>query len=168
VPLSFEEFVTSSSPRLVRAARLLLGNAAEAEDMTQETLIVMYRRWGQLRDPVAADAYAYKTLVRLTRRHQRRARFRHEFVTSDELVGMPASGASDEFDDGLTQALLTLAPRQREAVVLRYFLDLSIDDTATLMGCSPGTVKSQVSRALTSLRTNLDADRPSRTKAGEL
>lgn len=166
MPPSFEEFVATSSPRLVRAARLMLGNAAEAEDMTQETLIVLYRHWGRLRDAGAADAYAYKTLVRLTRRHQRRARFRHEVISGDEPTETTGPSTSDSYDDGLTRALGTLAPRQREAVVLRYFLDLSIEDTAALMGCSAGTVKSQVSRALTSLRTSVGADH-SPTKAGE-
>jgi DNA-directed RNA polymerase specialized sigma24 family protein len=80
VPPSFEEFVAASTPRLVRTARMLLGSANEAEDMAQETLIVMHQHWGRLRNQDAADAYAYRTLVRLVRRYVRSARFRHESV----------------------------------------------------------------------------------------
>lgn len=76
--VTFEQFVAAASPRLVRAARLLLGGAAEAEDMAQETLIVMHQHWPRLCNPDAAQSYAYRTLVRLTRRHVRSARVRHE------------------------------------------------------------------------------------------
>lgn len=152
--VGFEQFVASSSPRLVRAARMLLGEAGDAEDMAQETLIVMYQHWGRLRDTGAADAYAYRTLVRLTRRHARMARLRRAALQDDAARDALAT-LSMERDDQLKAALAALPARQREAVVLRYYLDLSIAETARLMRCTQGTVKSQVSKALTALRDQL-------------
>lgn len=155
--LSFEQFVDSSSPRLVRTARMLLGSAAESQDSAQETLIVMYRHWGRLRDPGAAEAYAYTTLVRLVRRHLRRARYRHELPEKDALNrSYETAVAASERHPDVTDALALLPARQREAVVLRYFLDLSIEDTARAMRCTAGTVKSQTSKALTTLRRHLE------------
>lgn len=166
---SFEQFVDSSTPRLVRTARLLLGSASESQDLVQETLIVMFRRWGRLRDPAAADAYAHTTLVHLARRHLRRARFRHEWP--------PDSGFTDDYESDaaalmpesnpeVTDALALLPLRQRETVVLRYYLDLSVEETARTMRCSVGTVKSQTAKALDSLRGHLE-DRD-RSKVGDL
>jgi RNA polymerase sigma-70 factor (sigma-E family) len=155
--VTFEEFVAASSPRLVRTARMLLGNGSEAEDMAQETLIVMHRQWRRLRDPAAAEAYALRTLIRLTRRHLQRARFRHESARADVLgAGEGAIEPPREPDGDLVKALAALGSRQREAVVLRYFLDLTIEETSRLMRCSPGTVKSQTSAALAALRRHLE------------
>ena len=152
----FEEFVLSASPRLVRTARLLLGNPSEAEDMAQETLIVQHQHWQRLRDLGAADAYAYKTLVRRTRRHLQRARFRHETTTPPDAMPPSAPAVDAHSDDGgLATALVGLPARQREALVLRYYLDLSIQETAQVMGCGTGTVKSQTSKALSVLRNTV-------------
>lgn len=162
MPASFEQFVAASTPRLVRTARMLLGSASEAEDMAQETLIVMHQHWGRLRSEDAADAYAYRTLVRLTRRYLRSARFRRESVV--DLAGAAAADPVDPpvtGDETLQAALGVLPVRQREAVVLRYYLDFSIRETARAMRCTEGTVKSQVSKALASLREEMERpDRP--------
>lgn len=164
MPPGFEQFVTSSTPRLVRAARMLLGSASEAEDMAQETLIVMHQHWGRLHNQDAAVAYAYRTLIRLTRRHQRSARFRYETVADagGAASGRPVAPPTDR-DDSLNAALSSLPRRQREALVLRYYLDFSVSDTARVMRCSQGTVKSQVSKALAALRQALPCpDQPTR------
>lgn len=152
--VGFEHFVASSTPRLVRAARMLLGEPGDAEDMAQETLIVMHRHWARLRDTAAAEAYAYRTLVRLTRRYARSARLRRVAVNEDAAHRVVATPPVER-DDQLKVALAALPARQREAVVLRYYLDLSIADTARLMRCTQGTVKSQVSKALAALRERL-------------
>jgi RNA polymerase sigma-70 factor (sigma-E family) len=156
MPASYELFVSASAPRLVRAARMLLGRAAEAEDMVQETLIVVHQHWSSIRTPEAAESYAYRTLVRLTRRHLRSARFRREALVDGHLgFDAPAQHEIGEQHEELGTALAALPPRQREAVVLRYFLDFSIDETARVMRCKPGTVKSQASKALAAMRDRL-------------
>jgi RNA polymerase sigma-70 factor (sigma-E family) len=162
--VGFEQFVASSTPRLVRAARMLLGEAGDAEDMAQETLIVMHRHWARLRETDAAEAYAYRTLVRLTRRHARTGRLRRAALDGD-VARQVAATPPVERDDQLAAALAALPTRQREAVVLRYYLDLSISETAHLMRCTQGTVKSQVSKALAALRERLPSTDGS-TRAG--
>jgi RNA polymerase sigma-70 factor (sigma-E family) len=159
VSTSFEQFVVAVTPRLVRAARMLLGNARDAEDMAQETLIVMHRRWSRLRRPDAAEAYALRTLVRLTRRHMRSARHRLEALDMGDgaVFERPVPDAPGR-DDDLLAVIRALPARQREAVVLRFYLDQSIADTAQAMRCSPGTVKSQVSKALDTLRNAVTRD----------
>src|SRR5947209_13401054 len=100
---------------------MLLGSSSEAEDMAQETLIVMHRQWRRLRDPAAAEAYALRTLIRLTRRHMQRARFRHESRLIDVLgAGEATIDPPLEQDGDLVRGLAALGTRQREAVVLRY------------------------------------------------
>lgn len=149
----FDEYVAAASPRLVRAARLLVGDSRTAEDLAQETLVQMYRHWQRIQ-PHAVHAYAHRTLVRLAHRHIQR-RPRHVELT--DAVDQAAPGCDvPELVDEVRTALLTLPARQREALVLRYFLDLSITDTATAMGCDPGTVKSQCSKGLGHLREALD------------
>jgi RNA polymerase sigma-70 factor (sigma-E family) len=173
VAVSFDEFVVAAGPRLIRAARLLLRDAGEAEDLAQETLVVMFRRWRHLRDPAAADAYAYRTVVRLTRRHLRRARFRYETTVAevaDQVADLPRVGGDEltaELTGSVRDALLMLPARQREAVVLRYYLDLSVEDTSRAMGCATGTVKSQVSKALASLRSAIVDSTPATPSVSE-
>jgi RNA polymerase sigma-70 factor (sigma-E family) len=154
VQRSFEQFVESASAGLVRAARLLLANPADAEDLVQEVLIIMYRRWPYLRDLAAAQSYSHVTLVRLTKRHLRRARFRHDRPFSLETHDA-AAGSDPRHDDELASALARLPRRQREAIVLRFFLDLSVEDAARIMRTSQGAIKSQVSKGLATLRTQL-------------
>jgi RNA polymerase sigma-70 factor (sigma-E family) len=157
----FDEFVDSVSARLVRAGWLLVGDRGTAEDLTQETLVRVYRHWSRIREPAARGAYAHRTLVRLARRQRRRTSSRLEMIgirpVSDELAAAPDES---EAGDQVRQAQLVLPPRQREALVLRYFLVYSVETTAAAMGCTPGTVKSQTSKGLAALRTLLIASDP--------
>lgn len=154
--VSFEEFVEVSSPRLVRTARMLLGSNSDAEDLAQETLIVMHRHWARLRNPGAAESYALKTLIRLTRRHLQRAHVRREAPLPDPIDLDQAIASAPDDVPAVMRALVALPLRQRETLILRYFLDLTVADTARLMRCSPGTVKSQTSDALTAMRGHLE------------
>ena len=152
----FDQFVSEVSPRLVRAARMLLGGPADAQDVTQETLISVYWKWDQLRDRTAASSYAYTTLVRRSRRHRQRAHFRRECLTApDALPVFAAAAVLEPSDQDIGRALASLPPRQREALVLRYYLDLSIPATASAMRCTEGTVKSTTSKALAALRATV-------------
>lgn len=158
----FEEFVASRRKHLLRTAWLLTGDWASAEDLVQTALIRCYPHWHR----IAADhpdGYVRRTLVN-TYASWRRRRWQGELSTA-EPPHRPSD--IDEYAVAdrrhvLLAALNRLPPRQRAAIVLRYFEDLSEHDAAAALGCSVGTVKSQTSKALAQLRTSgvlLDAER---------
>jgi RNA polymerase sigma-70 factor (sigma-E family) len=147
---AFTEFVVASWPSLYRTAYLLLGDRELAEDLVQTALAKTYASWSRIRDVGAARGYARKTLVNTASSWFRKGGWRAERPT--ELI---ESGSYDEdptVRPAVTAALASLAPRQRAVVVLRYYEDLSVAETATALRCSEGTVKSQTSDALTKLR----------------
>jgi RNA polymerase sigma-70 factor (sigma-E family) len=159
----FDQFVTASSDALLRTAYLVVWDAAEAEDLVQECLLVVARRWPRVRGMDHPHAYARRVLINLALDGaQRRARRRLELVDNgssradaiaDESSArrLHAVGVRAE----LVQALGTLPPRQRAVLVLRYFEDLSEAQVAELLGCSVGTVKSTASRGLSRLQVAL-------------
>ena len=149
---AFRAFVAARYPALVRAARLLAADPAQAEDLTQSALVKTYVRWSSLRAPGAAESYTRTVLVRLALRGGRR-RWRGELPTAQlpEPPGRDVYGAVDEAD-AVRRALAALPADQRSVLVLRYYLELSEAEIAETLHCSPGTVKSRASRALTALR----------------
>ena len=149
----FAELVEARSTALLRLAYAVVGDHQLAQDLLQESLVKVYVAWPRLRDPSGAEAYARRTIVTTAISWRRRRSF-HEPPT--DVVPDPG-GDSDQGDrlathDVLWQQVRGLPPRQRTALVLRYYEDLSEVETAELMGCSTGTVKSQVSAALGKLR----------------
>jgi RNA polymerase sigma-70 factor (sigma-E family) len=162
--LEFDQFVADSADRLLRAASLITWDAAEAEDLVQECLFRVARRWPRVRKMDHPAAYARTVLVHLgldegKRRALRRAELQeaaagrideHEDDAAARVLGRVEASAD------LLQALGELPPRQRVALVLRYFEDLSEAEAAEAMGCSVGTVKSTTSRALERLRSAVD------------
>jgi RNA polymerase sigma-70 factor (sigma-E family) len=167
--LEFDQFVGNSADGLLRAASLITWDAAEAEDLVQECLFRVASRWPRVRKMDHPAAYARTVLVHLaldegkrrTRRrnelHEAAARRmdEHEDDAAARVLGRVEASAD------LLAALGELPPRQRAALVLRYFEDLSEAETADAMGCSVGTVKSTTSRALERLRSVVE-----RTTAG--
>ena len=158
----FADFVHASWPGLYRTAHLLLGDHGLAEDLTQTALAKTYVAWSRIKQPEAAYAYARTTLVNTAtswfRRRSWRNELPHEEVDTDRMTG--TADPSDR--PALMEALTTLPPRQRAVVVLRFYDDLSVAETADALGCSPGTVKSQTFAALAGLRRVLgDAVVPS-------
>jgi RNA polymerase sigma-70 factor (sigma-E family) len=157
---SFDEFVLRGSARLVRGAYLLTGDRSQAEDLLQTVLVRVARRWEQARD--SPDAYAHQVLVNLVRDRHRRLRRRVTERPLDEHAAAfsaavdHAQGVVDH--DAIIGAVMVLAPRQREVVVLRFFADLSVSETATAIGASQGSVKTHTSRALARLRELLAED----------
>ncbi|MGW4101813.1 SigE family RNA polymerase sigma factor [Streptomyces sp. NPDC004976] len=147
----FEQFVTARGPRLLRAAWLLTGDAHLAEDLVQTVLAKMWPTWHRIAEG-NPEAYARKALVNTFSSWWRR-RWRGEVphgeipesVTADVFAGI-------DLQHSLAAAVRALPPRQRAVVVLRYFEDLSIEETAETLGCRPGTVKSQSLKALRTLR----------------
>ncbi|SCG57936.1 RNA polymerase sigma-70 factor, sigma-E family [Micromonospora echinaurantiaca] len=163
----FETFVERRSTDLLRTAYLLTGDRGHAEDLLQTALLRTAQHWPRAR--AAPEAYARRVLVNLSRDRIRRL-FRRPRETSmtpgaDNLPA--ADGGYDQLTDRrlIVRALATLPTRQREVIVLRFFEDLSVDQTADLLGFSAGTVKSYTSRALIRLRELL-ADSTATTSIG--
>jgi RNA polymerase sigma-70 factor (sigma-E family) len=150
----FDRFVADSTDTLLRTAYLIVWDLGEAEDLVQETLFEVARRWPRVRRMERPVAYARRILVnRALNGSGRRTRRRQELT-----VSMPPERAADargapEFDgqDELVGALAALPPRQRAVLVLRYFLDLPEAEVAAALNCSLGTVKSTASRGLARL-----------------
>jgi RNA polymerase sigma-70 factor (sigma-E family) len=153
----FVDFVTHQSNALCRTAYLLCGDWRRAEDATQEALIRLYRVWARIQRKGAVTAYARKVVVTTTLDGLRR-KSSQEVVGGEEYFAAEADSSDPlgVLEDRLviTQALAELPPRQRACVVLRYFDELSVDETAAVLDCRPGTVKSQTMRALDKLRTH--------------
>lgn len=151
----FEEFVRSRSGALVRFGFLLTGDRGVAEDLLQEVLAALYLRW---RRTDAPEAYARKALVNRATNHWRRRRRRPEAPLPEHLdVAVPDPTDRVGGDALVLAALRELPARQRATVVLRYVEDLSEAETARLMRCSTGTVKSNAARGLARLRQVVDA-----------
>ena len=146
----FTEFVHASWASLYRTAYLMLGDRTEAEDLVQTTLAKTYASWPKVRDVQAASGYARTVLVNTAASWFRRKSWRNERPTES----LPDRGHETDLTDrpALIEALAQLPPRQRAVIVLRYYDDLSVAQTATALGCSDGTVKSQTSDALHRLR----------------
>lgn len=166
----FAAFVLSRSRALLSVAVLLTGDHQRGEDLMQTALLKAYDAWPRLRQPQAAEPYVRRIMVTTSISWWRR-RWRAEVPTED-VAGRAGPGAAVPgldpalLVDGRTQMwphLLALPPRQRAVLVLRYYEDLPVARIAELMGCSVGTVKSQTSKALATLRARLEAaDQPER------
>lgn len=147
----FEEFVADRGQALQRFGYALTGDWAMAEDLLQTALARAYPRWSRMRRD-NPEAYVRKIMINIWSSWWRR-RWRGELPVArvPELAGPDGFAAADR-RQALRQALAALPPRQRAVVVLRYHQDLSEAQVADLLGVSVGTVKSQASRALVSLR----------------
>ena len=151
-PTGFREFVEAQSRSLLRAAWLLTGDWAGAEDLVQSSLAVTWTHWSTLTRPDAPQLYARRVMLRTFLRWRRR-RWNGEIAT-----GLPERGDDRDITEAvdLRQSvhvvLAALPPRQHAVVVLRYFLDLTEAQTAAALGCSVGSVKKHAARALATLR----------------
>ena len=130
-----------------------LGDRELAEDLAQTALAKTYAAWARIDDRSAAPAYARRTLVNTAASWFRKKGWRNE-LPSDEL---PETGVRPDPSTrpAVLEALRRLPPRQRAVVVLRYYEDLSVAETADALGCSTGTVKSQTFEAFAKLRVLL-------------
>jgi RNA polymerase sigma-70 factor (sigma-E family) len=146
----FIEFAAATSPRLRRTAFLLCGDWHTAEDLAQTTLAKVFGSWRRISRQDAADTYATRTLVNTYLADRRRKRVGE--VLTDAVPERAIQPDTPETRMVLLDALATLPPGARAVVVLRYWSDLSVEQVAALLGCSPGNVKSQSARALDKLR----------------
>lgn len=186
-PDGFREFVLARSRALLRLAYLLTGDEALAHDLLQEALARTWPRWAGI-DEDAREAYVRTVMVHLQGAWWRR-RWRGEVPAdvlperrrrSDPLSGAgwasdadadagpggPSGVPAGALDVDLARALLALPVGQRQAVVLRYAEDLSVQDCARLLGCSAGTVKSQASKGIAALRRVLASGGEATPEAG--
>lgn len=139
----FDLLYRTQRTALVRLAHLLTGSSAIAEELAQEALLATQQRWATLENP---GAYARRSLVNLCRSHQRRR------VLELRRVPPPLAHPLPPEIDETWQAIRRLSREQREVIVLRFYEDLSVEQTAELLGKPTGTVKSLQHRALARLK----------------
>jgi RNA polymerase sigma-70 factor (ECF subfamily) len=146
------KFCRQVRPRLVGTILLVLGDVHVAEELAQETLARVWVNWATLGplDDMARRAWAYRVAMNLANSWWRRRMAERRAVTrlsSRQVDSDPADALA------VRAAVRALPPRQRTALVLRYYADLSVDEVASLMRCAPGTVKALTNQALNRLRT---------------
>jgi RNA polymerase sigma-70 factor (sigma-E family) len=151
----FEEFASAALPGLLRFGHVLTGDPQRAEELVQQALVSTWARWRRIEHD-QPHAYVRRAMVNTHTSWWRRSRHEAPLPVGYDLAA-PQIGALEERDRTLT-ALRQLPPRQRAVIVLRYYEDLSEADIARVLDCSPGTVKSQASRALRTLHTLLSPD----------
>jgi RNA polymerase sigma-70 factor (sigma-E family) len=153
----FLEFAEAANLPLLRTARLLTGDWHLGQDLLQVTLTKVYLRWAQADRWDSPTSYA-RTIMINTYCTWHRRRWRHE-LPRDPLPDLADGRDTAEAvatTDALGRALASLPRRQRAAVVLRYYDDLSVEEAARILGCPPGTVMSLTFRALGRLRQSPD------------
>ncbi|MGH3373773.1 MAG: SigE family RNA polymerase sigma factor [Actinoallomurus sp.] len=147
-------------PRLRRTAYLLCSDWYRADDLVQSTITQLYVKWRRARTADNLDAYVRTMLIRQFLGEQRTG-WRSRVSVTDSVPEAPELMPDLESGLDLRRALEAVPPRQRATLVLRFFCDLSVEQTAETLGCSAGNVKSQTSRGLTALRAVVLA-RPTR------
>ncbi|WP_327000390.1 SigE family RNA polymerase sigma factor [Dactylosporangium sp. NBC_01737] len=158
-----EDFVAYYAARgtvLHHTAYLLCGDWHLAEDLTQITFAKLYRVWHRLERHDVLDQYARQVLLRAFLDERRRPWHRERATPpeSPDLDGIVADAVVPDERLLLQRALMRLSKRHRAVLVLRFWADLSVEQVADVLGCSPGTVKSQTSRGLAGLRASLGTD----------
>lgn len=143
----------------VRLAYLITGNRALAEDLVQDAFVRLAGRLVHLRDPDNLEPYLRRTIVNLANAHFRRRKVERRYLESEAALPEVAQAGPDASEREAVWAVLRSLPtRQRTALVLRFYEDLSESQTAEAMGCRPGTVKSLVSRGMDKLRPVMAGD----------
>ncbi|MET9914824.1 SigE family RNA polymerase sigma factor [Streptomyces sp. NPDC006476] len=156
----FEEYVRTRHAALLRSAHRLMADPLDAQDLLQTALTRTYLRWDRIADKQLADAYLRRVMIN-TRTEWWRARKLQELPCEH----LPDTGIDDTTEHYADRALLlnilnVLTPKQRSVVVLRYLEQMTIEETATALRLSPGTVKSTLHRALARLRQELESHAP--------
>jgi RNA polymerase sigma factor (sigma-70 family) len=162
----FDRFVASASPGLLRAAYLLTGDRGDAEDLLQNALLRVFRRWQTISGP--PTGYAFTVLVNLSRDHRRWLRRRprtvahHDFDAPADVD--PVGRLLDRAE--VVQAARCLPQAQQAVIACRFLLDLSVGETAAALELPEGTVKSYTARALAKMHDLLTADADSAVEVG--
>lgn len=153
----FTEYVQARLGWLRRVAYLLCQDWHRADDLVQAVVTRLYVRWGQARSADQIDGYVRAMLVREFLA-ERRSGWSRRVTLARRVPDAP--GPALDFDTALDMrsALVLLPPRQRATLVLRFYCDLTVDQAAQALGCSPGTVKSQTAKGLAALGRLLEPD----------
>lgn len=149
----FTEFVVARGPALQKSAWFLAGSRSDGEDLFQQSLVKAYANLRRVRQPGALESYVRTIMARTAISSGRRLWRHREVSTADppEPAGRGETPAGEALDE-LWPLVLGLSPRQRAVVALRFYEDLSVEDTAGLLGCSVGAVKRHNARAMEHLR----------------
>jgi RNA polymerase sigma-70 factor (sigma-E family) len=154
----FEAYAREVSPGLLRFGHVLTLERAAAEDLAQETLIRVGLAWSRVRRDGNPVAYAQRTMLNLFL-NRRRRRIDIPVETVPDRGREDAGFAAVDAASAVRRLLAGLPPKQRAAIALRYVADMPDDQIGALLGCSPQTVRSQVSRGLAALREHLATER---------
>lgn len=149
----YREYVTHRLDGFRRTAFLLCGDWHQADDLVSIALVKLLRHWRRVSAMEQPDAYVRRMLLR-TWLDERRRPWRREHPTST-VPDRAAEAADRDARMDVVAHLAELPPRRRAVLVLRYFCDLSVEETAAALGCTEGTVKSQTARALDTLRARM-------------
>jgi RNA polymerase sigma-70 factor (sigma-E family) len=152
---AFANYFAARAGAMRTTAYLLCGDWHRADDLVQAAFTKLYLAWNRVSRHEVLDAYVRRMVVTAFVDERRRAFWRRERLTEPPDTGA-APQAPVEDRVVLIRALADVPPRQRAVLVLRFWEDLSVEETAALLRCSPGTVKSQAARGLATLRTLLD------------
>ncbi|MEU5941792.1 SigE family RNA polymerase sigma factor [Micromonospora sp. NPDC047548] len=155
----YVEYVSVALSRLRRSAYLLCGDAHRADDVVQSALVTVYLRWSKIRTVENLDGYVHRILVRRYLDETRRS-WAKVLLSWRTPEPRSSAGPSVEDTDAVRSALAALSRGQRSVLVLRFFCDMSVQETATALGCSTGSVKSQTSRGLATMRRLLSEQWP--------
>ncbi|MGW4497071.1 SigE family RNA polymerase sigma factor [Micromonospora sp. NPDC004336] len=155
----YVDYVTARIPALRRLAYLLAGDEHRADDLVQQTITTLYVKWRRARAADRIDAYVRTMLVR-TYLSERRLAWARVRLFRETPEPPPFEDHGIEERQVVRAALSQVPRRQRAVLVLRFYHDLPVDEVAEVLGCSPGTVKSQTSRGLATLRRLLGEREP--------
>jgi RNA polymerase sigma-70 factor (sigma-E family) len=144
------------APDGIRLAFLLTGDQALAEDLVQDAFVRLVGRLRHLREPAAFWTYLRRTIVNLATSHFRHGRVERAYLERVAAAPSSVANVNDDLDETMHRILLGLPQRQRAAIVLRFYEDLTDVQTAAVLGCSPGTVRSLVSRGMQTLREEME------------
>ena len=153
---SLAELYAVHAPDGIRLAFLLTGDRTLAEDLVQDAFARLVGRLRHLRDPNAFGAYLRRTIVNLATSHFRHRQVERAYLERVATIPAVETNTNDDLDEAMHGALLRLPQRQRAAIVLRFYEDLSDVQTAEMLKCSPGTVRSLVTRGMKTLRQTLE------------
>jgi RNA polymerase sigma-70 factor (sigma-E family) len=162
----FEEFVAGALPELLRFGVVLTGDRHRADDLVQTALVKTMRRWSAI-DRGHPMAYVRRVMVTTQLTWWRRTKRETGLPDGIDVVDPSRGEAAYDDQDQLARGLAALPPRQRAVVVLRYYAGYSEAEIAATLGCAPGTVKSQTSKAMHTLRRVLHAAPLAQTEMGE-
>jgi RNA polymerase sigma-70 factor (sigma-E family) len=153
---SLSELYVAYAPDALRLAFLLTGDRALAEDLVQDAFVRLVGRLRHIREPNAFWTYLRRTIVNLATSHFRHRRVERAYL--ERVAATPEAHANDndELDESMHRVLVELPKRQRAAIVLRFYEDLSDVQAAAALECSPGTVRSLTSRGMQALREGLE------------